>query len=240
MVILKINGKAVPNSWATCSTGIFQEITQWDSDKPVQDKDPIKLYSILTGLSYEKISSSTDKALEAALWESSRFVYEADSDFYRAPVPDVLKFSGKEYTIPKQMGRMTIGQNVQLRQQMRFGKDSSLLLSLAVAVCLQPDIDARAEGGKMVKAPFDFDRALEIEKEIKSMPITEIYPVGFFLLSRLKPFGKGFFWRLLLKIRMKLQNVKCFLSSPTLLSWTKSSRRLSSTGMQKLTEWIQT
>lgn len=64
-------------------------------------------------------------------------------------------------------------------------------ISFAVAVYLQPFYD---------KAEFDLDRAKNLEQFILQMPIKEIYPVGFFLLTKQLKSGSGFIRAFQLKV----------------------------------------
>lgn len=222
MVGLTVNGVHTycPDRWALTSTDIFQKIIPTgELDKDPRDRDPVKLFAILTGTSYEGLRDSEDYNLEAAVYALTKFVYEESRDFASLPIPLSLRVGGKTLEIPRDVGKLTIGQNAHVRRAAAGVKDAAAVMSLIVAIYLQPLFDAGARDGKMVKAPFDFDRALELEKDILLLPIVNIYPIGFFFLSRLKKFGAGPWHNSLRTIQRKIQDVHLSLRSPRLHAW---------------------
>ncbi len=190
MVIKTVTDKGtreydMPVSWGTTSTGKFETMaSDWDKE------DLIKLFSILSGIGYSAINTSTDRDLEENLIRCTRFVF-TDSDFKTAPVPEFITINGKDIPIPKNVGALSIGQNIHVRQeidrivQLRGeGATYEELISYACALYLQPLVD---------EMEFNYERALILREEIKKLPITTTYPIGFFLL---RPMMKnGLHWR---------------------------------------------
>lgn len=195
----------VPDSWATCSTEVFQRIiSQWEPEKPIKERSILKLFNCMTG--YDINPQEDDLDLEAAIWECTRFVYTEPMDFTKLPLPKTFIIGDKVINIPSDIGRMRIGQNIHVRQELQSGIDPNSIMSLITAIYLQPAFDNSA---------FDFHRAKEIEKLILQKPITQIYPIGFFLLRLLRNYGRGFLPSLSRMIRRRIQDVQL------LLNWRK-------------------
>lgn len=238
---LKVRGYAVPDSWAKCSTDTFQRMaTEWEPEKEVKDRDRVKLYAILCNQSYEALANHKDEYLDALLWEASRFVYEENANFEELPLPKFLETHGKHILIPKKLGSLTIGQNIHVRQAINKGKDPNGLISLVVATYLQPLIDSVVVEGKERLGEFSYERALEIEERIKTLPIKVTYPIGFFFLKKLRPFGTRLWWNLLRTIRMKIKSVLSLLNLRKVNDLLQTLKPLFSTVMLKLTPLILT
>ncbi len=196
MVIVKDpNGNkiATPDRWSNCSTRIFQRIIyEWQPELAIKDRSRLLLFSILIDKPEQLIAESSDPALEAALYECTRFVYEDPTDFTKLPVPEEITIAGVPIKLKRDLGRMTIGQNIHVRGELNDNAlvktaDDKLFakrVSTTAAIYLQPQFDAmiQLQVGKM---PFDFDSAKQLEQIILEMPITEVYPVGFFFLNQL-------------------------------------------------------
>lgn len=207
MVIVRLDDgqrKNVADSWKTCPTEVFQNIiSKWEPDKPIKQRSRLDLFNIMVGT--ELTGEEDDMNLEAAIWECTRFVYEEEADFTRLPVPEYITIGDKAILIPKDLGRLRIGQNIHVRQELQ-GKEPASVISIVTAIYLQPLLD---------EGPFDFHRAKQIEKLILQKPITQIYPIGFFFLSQLRNYGKGLLPTLHRMIRRKMQDVQL------LLNWQK-------------------
>ena len=174
-----------PENWEETSVDQFQRIVKdWDGE------DWIQLFSILSGVEANDIETSTDHKLETALYQCIQFVF-AKSELEDLPIPDEITlrpiwFSDSPLVcdvvkIPRKIGRLTIGQAIQARKLLEETRDIREAISSVTAIYFQPLID---------KAPFDMMRAIEIEQVILKMPITKIYPIGFFLLRRLNESGQ--------------------------------------------------
>lgn len=206
MITLILNGREkvrCPAGWHEVTVDMAQQIAQWSGDK-------IELFNILTGTSYAKIKADT--SLGSAFFDAINFVY-FPVNVTKEPIPNVLKIdAGHIIEIPKKVGSLSVGQAIAVRERLeqvekrieqnpkvyffKSGNDKmdgvisqetkvsyyEEAISFAVAVYLQPLYD---------KAEFDLNRAKNLEQFILKMPITLIYPIGFFLLSQHLKSGKG-------------------------------------------------
>ena len=199
----------VPNSWRTTTTDIFQKIIeQWEPDKPIKERSVLKLFNIMIGMDISPEEDDLD--LEAAIWECTRYVYNEQIDFAKLPLPKYFNIGGVVIELPKDLGRLKIGQNIHVRQELQAVKDPNAAMSIVTAIYLQPIYDKVVYGLK--ESLFDFHRAKELEKIILQMPITDVYPVGFFFLMQLRTYGRGFLPNLSRMIQMKIQSVQLLLN----------------------------
>src|SRR6476661_8409948 len=112
----------VPDCWGKCTTEVFQRIIdKWEPEKPIKERSILKLFNCMTG--YEVNPNDDDLDLEAAIWECTRFVYLEPMDFTKLPMPKTLIIGDKLLNIPTDLGRMRIGQNIHVRQELQAGKD---------------------------------------------------------------------------------------------------------------------
>jgi hypothetical protein len=162
----------IPESWDETNTGQFEKMVTWDQ------KNLIELFSIMSGLDVKVLENTYDPALEQSLIECTNYVY-TPYEFIKE-VPDSLVIDKKKFKIPKDVGGLTIGQNILVAQGGADAKVKEELLSLATAIFLQPLYD---------NCELDYDKALILRDKIRLEPITKIYPVGFFLLNPQIGFG---------------------------------------------------
>lgn len=199
-------------SWDETSTELFQRIaTEWDC------KDIVKLFSIVSGIEYKAIRESTNGGLEVKLFAATKYIFDQKTNFGDRPIPKSIEWKGREVKIPRNIGKLSIGQSIALKQRMyehaermkdklqvpMFSKDFLFdgLIAYACSVYLQPLID---------QVPFDSDLAADIESEILRQPITFTYPLGFFLLTNVNGSGKsltGGSQRWTRSIRLGLMNI---------------------------------
>lgn len=192
----------------------------------VEGDNPVKVFSILTGMSYTAIEESKSEEIEVGLYQATAFVFNQPQTFRDEPLPKSIKLSGKTILIPTKLESMTVGQNFQIRAEMVRAKNLESLISLACAIYLQPIVD---------QSKFDFNRAKELEAEILELNIYDIFPIGFFLLKRLNNSGQG---GLLYSLQKRLNNLKMMLSwRPRLafMSWSLCMILLSLIGMHNTT-----
>lgn len=210
MVSLRVNGHlhSIPEAWNETSTGLYQRIVeQWDPDKAVEDRDRVKLFSIMIDKPYKAIAESTDEMLAGVLYACTCFVYEEALDFTPS-IPRVLFVGERAVDLPQDAGILTVGQNIIVRQLMASTKDRRLVISKVVAVYLQRHYDARLKDDRLILADFNYDRAMEIEPVVASVPITITAPIAFFLYSRLNSYGTGFTSRFVAWILRNLVGVR--------------------------------
>lgn len=190
----------IPQSWSEVTVGQYQKI--------VQTTDLITVFSILCDKDYKTLSNRVNPDLERTLFDCVRFVSE--QAFKAFEVPKVLTIDGKDLIIPKRIGGLSIGQSIHVREKLESCKVYEECISMAVACYLQP-IYHRTE--------FDFDKALELERVILKMPITKIYPVGFFLLKPLTKTGNNILRDLCLTLAQWY--LRSMRSAETLLRWLR-------------------
>ncbi len=217
MVVVHDNGERIklPDSWKNCSTEIFQKIvTDWQPELEIALRSRIKLFAVMLNRPSEYLEKSTDEALEEAMLLSTEFVYSEQMDFTGLPLPNNVAINGRAVLIPKDLGRMTMGQNIHVRQAMA-GKDGNALISLVTAIYLQPIYD---------NSKFDYHRALELEKHILKLPIVVTYPIGFFFLNQLRNSGWKWLRNLNRMIQRKIENVQLSLSWLKFIGLTPTPR----------------
>lgn len=183
--ILKWTDVHCPEDWEEVSVEQFQKIVStWDG------VDFVVAFSILSGLEINDIALSKDHKLETAMYHCIQFLFTGFDQLERLPLPRVLMLRPiwqkdcpllvDEVIIPKHIGRLSIGQNIQARKSLEGVKDIREGISIITAIYLQPLID---------KGKYDHLRAIELEQIILKMPITKIFGIGFFLLRRLNANG---------------------------------------------------
>lgn len=173
----------VPESWTETSTALFQRyVKEWDT------VDRIKLFCIQTGYDEALVRKSTSENLQEIVDRCTDYVFYNHIDFSRLPVPKVVIIGNKTVLVPTKIEEMTIEQNMVLKNAMSGCTDLRELISLAVAVYLQPIYDG---------SDFDHDSYKTLQTYVDQCSIVDTYPIGFFLLSRLKRRGKNGFlsWR---------------------------------------------
>jgi hypothetical protein len=176
-----------PERMSELSVAQFQRLVgEWDHE------DRIHAFSILSGIDTNHISSSTDGQLECALYEATRFLFDnAEWQSLKAiPMPEeitLLPIWVKDVDgippkckVPKQVGRLSIGQAIQARKLLEGVTDIRECIGVITAIYLQPILDDK---------PFDMLEVQKYQHIIERMSITKIYPIGFFLLRTLTPNG---------------------------------------------------
>lgn len=222
MVIYRVNTSSglisvkAPVSWEETSTLLFEELYR----NEVTVEDPLRTFSVITGLEIEEIATSNDRDLEAGLYQVNAFVFNQPEAFRQLPVPNRIRIRGEWITIPRnKIDKHTIAQGLAIRKELRTAVNLESVISMAIAVYLQPIID---------REPFDLSKARELRREIQALPIFETFPLGFFLAkkhAKRGPSGTGFWRQLLLRLK---SFVKRSPSSPTLKSSSRSGRSPSS------------
>lgn len=191
MVKLTINGerKFCPENYDEVKTGLYERmIAEWDGK--FNSKSLIKLFSILTETDFETVSSEKNDKLISTLAGLVGFI--AQSTLEDLPLPNHLVFKGKKIILPKQLGKLTFGQNLRVHQML--STNFRTCLSDVSAVYLQPLID---------NSKYNDDRVDELILEIKELPVTVVYPISSFFIKQLSSYGTKRTWLLNLKFRMK-------------------------------------
>ncbi len=184
--------KSDPPKIKPCQTWQFIKMaSEWDGS------DLVQLFSILSGMEYKALRDTHDYVLEEQLLNATKFVYEEPMAFKEAKVPHWITINSRQVRIPAHIGGLSIGQSIHVRQALDKVKTWEELLAFVVAIYIQPIYD---------EADFDYHRAMELEQDILKLPITETYPLGFFLLKPLMKYGQSTMTRLSLLI-LRLQNL---------------------------------
>lgn len=165
----------IPETWGETSTEQFQNLykQEWDG------KDLIHAFTILSGLDKKMVATSYDPALEQKLLVCTNFLYH-EPDFKNAKPPEYFEINSRIVKIPKKIGRLAIGQSIHVRQESINVKYLEEMIGYTIAIYIQPLFD---------ESDFDYDRAMELLPDVLKLPITQTYPVGFFLLKSLQKSG---------------------------------------------------
>jgi len=180
MVAIQLNGAKAqtPQSFEELKARIFQRIYKdWDLEKPILERDYFKLFCILNDCNFDRLDRTPEN--EVAVEELTRWVVETEPRF------EVIKsftFNGKKVEIPVDIGRLPIGQTTLVKQAIDSSKFPEQNICFAAAVYLQPLLD----GSKL-----NYESIKKWEAVFEELPITEIFSVGFFLLSHVKKNSNG-------------------------------------------------
>lgn len=211
------NDKLDPPKIKPCQTWQFIKMaSEWDGS------DLVQLFSILSGMEYKALRDTHDYVLEEQLLNATKFVYEEPMAFKDAKVPHWITINSRQVRIPAHIGGLSIGQSIHVRQALDKVKTWEELIAFVVAIYIQPIYDGeeyketinkavgmgfeKTQVTRMINADFDYHRAMELEQDILKMPITETYPLAFFLLRPIMKYGQNTLTRLNLLI-LRLQNL---------------------------------
>lgn len=200
-----------PTTYFDVKTKTFIKlVSEWNLNKfEVTPESLIKVFGVATDHDWMDYALTTDNRIESAMLKCVRFILEQVEDLNFLPIPKYFTIDGKSYELPKNLGKLTLGQNLHIRMVIE-DKDIRSKIAFATAIYMQPIID---------KAPFNTDRVKYYEQLILEMPVTDVYPVGFFFLRQLGSFGKEplLSWHQILSMFLTLlKNVKTFIKTPRL------------------------
>lgn len=160
-----------PRSYQSLTLGDYQKIfSQWGKElqKQPYERNYNQLFCILTGA---KLVKETPE-IEAAIYELIRWVN--DEPFrYSKEVPETITIDYRKITVPKDIGKLSVGQNIVLQQCLEKSSYIEEQLSMAIAIYLQP---------LYTGTKFSMEKTLEFEKLISELPAKDVYGLGFFLL----------------------------------------------------------
>jgi len=182
MTSVLFNGKKhlVPSCWEEVTVKQYVSILKdWEPELDIADRDYFKLLNILTDNKYHYDRSVEN---EVTLISLIGWVIFQPAEFREASIPLVLNYKGKLVDVPREIKDLSIGQNIHLRREIDKTRIIEENIAIATAIFLQPKID---------EGKFDLTRAKEVSKEIEQMPITLIFPIGFFLLSHVLMPGRN-------------------------------------------------
>lgn len=179
-MVISINGQKVDctANKEALTTEQYQNIYKgWGVDKPIEERDHLKLFSTLCGKEFKGFVPTIEN--EQVIWDCIKWVAETGIDF-DSEFPKVLEINGKTIELPRKVGALSIGQNIIMKQILSGAKFLEENISMAVAVYVQPIYDEK---------PFSASRAKELNEHILKMPAWVIYPIGFFLLNNVWKYG---------------------------------------------------
>lgn len=191
-----------PICWAETRLGEFQRLY---SGLKLGD-NLIHIFSLLTGKDYDEVYQAQSEDLNAGLYQAVSFVINEPKSFKSMKVPSEFVFNGKSYKSPG-VKSLTVGQAFALRSIVTEAKNLECSISITLAIYFQPLIDG---------TKFSLDRAKEIELDIQKMLLTETYPLGFFLLSKLNNSGASGLLSRLHLILQRMRNERPLLKQLTL------------------------
>lgn len=164
-----------PLAYSELKTKTFEKLwTEWKGD--VSPKGLIQLFALVTDKHYSDFDVSADEALMDTLYKAVQFIITDNID--ELPMPGVFVTRMGTVLIPKDLGRLTLAQNLHVHQLLAKGPRANL--ARITAIYLQPIID----GG-----PFDEDRVEVLAAEISDMPVSRVYPVASFFIKKHGSYG---------------------------------------------------
>lgn len=156
-----------PDSFEALTVRQYQKLFYWSGDW-------FELFELLTGKKISDPNPEKEHALFSCLgWALVPIKFSKE-------VPKTIKIDDRTVEVPQDLGSLSVGQIIKLKQVNVKYIDEGIGISTAIG--LQPLIDEK---------PFGMGRVKDIETKILDMKASEIYPIGFFLLKSAQNFGNG-------------------------------------------------
>jgi len=177
-MVINLNG--LDKDFPTCyeeMTARQYELIVPEFAKDLDQRDHFKIFQILAGTDYKDFHATAEN--EVTIWNAIRWLYEQPFEF--GEVPKVVRIKERTVSIPKDITKLSIGQNIHLKQILGESKYLEENICAACAIYLQPLYD----GDK-----FDFEKAMELKEEVEKMPAYIVRPIGFFLLNHASMRGR--------------------------------------------------
>ena len=192
----------IPTSWNDVNIRQYFEILKWS----LTDKDPVRLYSILTGIDYDIMFQCQEYAVSEVIDKHTEFIREDPN--VHTKKPDFVDIRGKKIEVPKTLSVKPLGVILGLESEFseinkiedEYEKQiKSLCTSVAYVLC-------EAISGKA----HDNEEADKLIPEIEQLPVTTVMPLALFfwrniarsksggtigLATKLKDWMKGRFRR---------------------------------------------
>lgn len=175
---------SIPTSWSGVTLKQYIGlVTEWDQS------DLLQLFSILSGIPVPTLNDTHDPALEESLIISTRFIYEDERTFLKAEKPETITAGGKVLKVPVNLKGLSIGQSIRVREALdatkykvedKYYYNYEKVMPIALANYFQPQFDGTG---------YNDDRAKELIHMFESLPVTEGWAVGFYLLKPLMMHG---------------------------------------------------
>lgn len=146
-------------------------------NKHRNDLNIIRMLSILTGIDYSVLNNADCSQFEPIL---SLVKFDAnENQLSELQVGETVTINDKVCNINQDLGTETFGQKVFAQQvvtnlvEEKIDKIEAIIK--VAAIYLQPQYDGKE---------FDDKRANELDQVLQDLPITHVYPVGNFFLSK--------------------------------------------------------
>lgn len=171
--IKKENGKGdrifCPASWREINLSQLIDIeTKWDK------KNPIQLFSIITGLDVALLSNSKQKDLEDKMMAICAFAH-VQPDWEQLSRPKYIEIGTKAYKTPKDISKKMLGQKIMINQiAIKEGVDLIKHIPKIVAIYMQPIIDG----------DYKDERIEEIEELLLKSSAMECFALARFFFLR--------------------------------------------------------
>jgi len=184
---------SAPNNWNEITYDQLCKRTLWDGT------DIIKLFSILTGISFEKANELTDPNIDETLYEICGFIFQNEPDWPKLKPPKQILWNNKLFKIPHDLRNETLAQSMMMGQVLRSEDTVMEAIPKAVAIYMHTIIeDTRPDNQKM----------LDMALKLKNRSAMEVYSTGNFFLSRLRKFNHNFLRLLLLRDQTRLKKLR--------------------------------
>jgi hypothetical protein len=119
-MVISLNGvrKEIPSCFEELTTRQYERIiSEWGIEKPLVERDFFKLFQILCDTDFTDFHATSEN--EVTIWNAVKWFVESDFVF-KEDLPKVLKINDKVITIPKRIEALSIGQNIHLKQLLRY------------------------------------------------------------------------------------------------------------------------
>jgi len=158
-----------PASWREINLGQLIDIeTKWDK------KDPIQLFSIITGLDIALLSNSNQNGLEDKMMAICAFAYD-QPDWEHLDKPKYIEIGTEAYITPTNISKKMLGQKIMINQiAIKEGVDLIKHIPKIVAIYMQPIIDG----------DYKDERLEEIEELLLKSSAMECFALARFFFLR--------------------------------------------------------
>lgn len=158
-----------PASWRELKLRqLIQLENEWDG------QDPIKLFSIITGLDVKLLENSRQEGLENTMLAVCAFAYDRPQ-WEELPRPHHIEIDGQVYKTPSDISKKLLGQKIRVSQiVIKGGKDLLSSLPKIIAIYMQEVIDDE----------YDGDKVDALEEKIMDCSAIDAYGLGKFFFQR--------------------------------------------------------
>ena len=184
MVPLKVGGRElnVKSEWEDISLSEYMQL------EGCKDPDELWLFSFITGIPKEDLMNIDEQSFNEEWLQHISFL-AVNAELLAREIPEVLSINGHPIVVPKKLEQLTWFQSRKVKQLIgKVADDSgkvakeklSGLFRDCCIIYLQPLLNHDAPPDKKV----DDKKYDEVEKIILSLPVTQVYPMGAFFLSK--------------------------------------------------------